>query len=722
MAYEKMNWKDRIVERPNTFRAQNNPDGTVTQIPEPGTIIQAGTPLSATILNQREEKIKEEFDNISSQLADVTTLSDVHGVVGNRAVNESPFIQAAIDYAVSAKINKLVFPKRTYRIENPIYFRKSIEVDFSGSTFEWYGQGTINANIWGEIGMFNVRGELDYQDQDIISYVRSLAGNHAPPSTAPQLLTLEQVNDPNVSFEYKTGSKIKTSNNSHFSVGDDILLMGWTRAAYMPYDSTKFEPELRVLAKVVNIDATYVYVDYYTPIKYPAFVTTTRLKSVAMKVKLVDNVTLKNFKIKDMISRPLGEAATDVDKKDTPAGVVELLSINTKIENYEMENHRFNALFCQYNLNASHKNIKAKNPQWWAGGQGYVIQLAGCRGIQNENIFGYACRHVIDVSWSNDIHTKKASSSMSKYADFTHHGCTEHDIYWDNVHGEMSFNHGIQYFPEIIQNVTVENSDIRIKDVSLNGYSGNILYKNSKVTAYGFAIHNQVTYENCNLDVFYTMSGDAPAKRGLSEDIKASVIGGKINLYAVDSSRTFLGFYDIDKVLLDSVEIIINDTSFTALGSTRPRIQFSNFKKVTVLNCDFEKANLAFRQTKYASCIVNVEKCKGNFIPHPIGTFFIDLANITNTDLKLNMVANDVFYTQSGGVGYIQVLKQNPTITNSNLFIKMLNNNFFGSGPNSVHDSNTAVGTGTVVTKIDKDNIIKNKHPGATFSANNVTV
>ena len=70
MAYEKMNWKDRIVERPNTFRAQNNPDGTVTLIPEPGTIIQAGTPLSATILNQREEKIKEEFDNISSQLAE----------------------------------------------------------------------------------------------------------------------------------------------------------------------------------------------------------------------------------------------------------------------------------------------------------------------------------------------------------------------------------------------------------------------------------------------------------------------------------------------------------------------------------------------------------------------------------------------------------------------------------------------------------------------------
>lgn len=69
MAYEKMNWKDRIVERPNTFRTQNNPDGTVTLIPEPGTIIQAGTPLSADTFNQMQNNIEEEFNNVNSQLA-----------------------------------------------------------------------------------------------------------------------------------------------------------------------------------------------------------------------------------------------------------------------------------------------------------------------------------------------------------------------------------------------------------------------------------------------------------------------------------------------------------------------------------------------------------------------------------------------------------------------------------------------------------------------------
>lgn len=46
-----MQWVDRKVERPNTFVIQNNSDGTVTLIPAPGTIQQAGTPLNAENLN-----------------------------------------------------------------------------------------------------------------------------------------------------------------------------------------------------------------------------------------------------------------------------------------------------------------------------------------------------------------------------------------------------------------------------------------------------------------------------------------------------------------------------------------------------------------------------------------------------------------------------------------------------------------------------------------------
>lgn len=50
-------WQDRIVEKPRTFKLQNNSDGTVTLIPAPGTIVQEGTPVNATNLNGIEEDI-----------------------------------------------------------------------------------------------------------------------------------------------------------------------------------------------------------------------------------------------------------------------------------------------------------------------------------------------------------------------------------------------------------------------------------------------------------------------------------------------------------------------------------------------------------------------------------------------------------------------------------------------------------------------------------------
>ena len=45
------------MERPNTFEVQENPDGTITLIPTPGTVTQAGTPVNATNLNKIEDGI-----------------------------------------------------------------------------------------------------------------------------------------------------------------------------------------------------------------------------------------------------------------------------------------------------------------------------------------------------------------------------------------------------------------------------------------------------------------------------------------------------------------------------------------------------------------------------------------------------------------------------------------------------------------------------------------
>ena len=69
MSYEPINWKDRIVEKPRTYNVQNNPDGTITLIPAPGTVIEEGTPVNAANLNKLEQ-------GFSTHLADYVQ----HGV------------------------------------------------------------------------------------------------------------------------------------------------------------------------------------------------------------------------------------------------------------------------------------------------------------------------------------------------------------------------------------------------------------------------------------------------------------------------------------------------------------------------------------------------------------------------------------------------------------------------------------------------------------------
>lgn len=59
MACTPTEWKNREVERPRTFRLQNNTDGTVTLLPAEGNIIEPGTPIIADNMNKIEQGIAD---------------------------------------------------------------------------------------------------------------------------------------------------------------------------------------------------------------------------------------------------------------------------------------------------------------------------------------------------------------------------------------------------------------------------------------------------------------------------------------------------------------------------------------------------------------------------------------------------------------------------------------------------------------------------------------
>lgn len=70
MAYEKINWKNRLVAKPMTYRFVQNEDGTSTLIRTPGTVYQPGTPVNAENLGHMDEGIFNAHQSIAELKAD----------------------------------------------------------------------------------------------------------------------------------------------------------------------------------------------------------------------------------------------------------------------------------------------------------------------------------------------------------------------------------------------------------------------------------------------------------------------------------------------------------------------------------------------------------------------------------------------------------------------------------------------------------------------------
>ena len=82
--YEKLNFKDRIVEKPNTYTVQTNDDGTVTLIPAFGNTLQEGTAINHGSMDHIEEGIlqnSKNIDNLKSNIYIKDNYAILEGVI-----------------------------------------------------------------------------------------------------------------------------------------------------------------------------------------------------------------------------------------------------------------------------------------------------------------------------------------------------------------------------------------------------------------------------------------------------------------------------------------------------------------------------------------------------------------------------------------------------------------------------------------------------------------
>ncbi len=57
--YNPTYWLDEVVEHPYRYKEQQNPDGSIDHIPDPGEVLQEGTPQSAANFKKMEAGILE---------------------------------------------------------------------------------------------------------------------------------------------------------------------------------------------------------------------------------------------------------------------------------------------------------------------------------------------------------------------------------------------------------------------------------------------------------------------------------------------------------------------------------------------------------------------------------------------------------------------------------------------------------------------------------------
>lgn len=59
VSYSRINFKDRRVARPRTYTITENADGSVTLVPAPGEIEEAGTPLNGRNMNALDKGLND---------------------------------------------------------------------------------------------------------------------------------------------------------------------------------------------------------------------------------------------------------------------------------------------------------------------------------------------------------------------------------------------------------------------------------------------------------------------------------------------------------------------------------------------------------------------------------------------------------------------------------------------------------------------------------------
>ena len=497
---------------------------------------------SETIESNVDTKLKEVTDYIDDVKEKIMINLSDFGVVGDGITDDSDAFINAVTYGETKQGNvKLIIPTGTYVITKPVTIHTdNFSVEGNNATILW--QGT--ADLGDENGRNMTRGIFEFVGEELTARNDILSA-----TSTDKFVTLE------------------VGNTGDYQIGEVVSFY----IDYGAWDTAfnDYKPSIATLARVISKTNSSLTIDYVTPFKINGSNFTGRV----YKIK-----TLKNPQIKDLniIDETLAfpEDATFTDRNTWVSGVLFNKVENLHVENIRVKGHKAKGVRITHAIDGTVQNIWTEYPKAYGGGAGYGMQIANSQRINVYNFKGLYNRHLIDFSKAYHCNVYDSGDMYARYGTFDCHGFSEHDITFNNCYGSYVFGNGIQQFPCVTENITIDGGIVDhistqfVKDLTVSNARINTIRNIDRI--------NNLLLSNVRMEIKSSGTQFKSGKRGYFESSFAKLENSHVK-YDVTANAQGFGFRDFDEVSVNDNQLISEKDMFGQVGSENvTRMIFEN--------------------------------------------------------------------------------------------------------------------------------------------------
>lgn len=409
--------------------------------------------IDPSAINEVDNRLTAELATNTQRIEDINTNVLMYGVKGDGETDDIPILQSLVDLMPPG--TKLNFPpKRAFKISRPLIItRDNIYIDFNGSKLLYSGTEDLDSNngTGRMYGAISIRGELIESTKTNVVDIVSNEG------VIDQEFYSNGDNFKGLKHPFTQVTKIVTDNEligTMIKKGDFVSVYVRNHSGTWDKNYGDNPSMLNVIAHVIYVEGVNVYVDVCSDLRFNP----DKVNGTITLLQPVNNVTIENLVFEDINDTPIPATITNNSERDSWVGGISVqYATNFTLTNYKASRHRFPALLMRNVYNPIIDNFVASYPRTVTAGCGYGMQIMSSVHGSIKNARGYGLRHLIDFTSSGHMRVVDSRMPNDWHGAFDCHGMGEFDITYVNCVGNFLAGNGINEFPEMTGNITLEN-------------------------------------------------------------------------------------------------------------------------------------------------------------------------------------------------------------------------------------------------------------------------